>query len=319
MVRALSGQSPLKTTPKSVLFVLFSLLIASAGAGEDRPEFRGPFQVGNLAEPANREASGLAISRRSDNLIWTHDDSGGEPVLFALGTDGTLRGKVRLEGVTNVDWEDIASAEISGQPMLVVGDTGDNAAQRPRCVIHLVSEPDPAQLTPGTELVWRPEYSIHYIYEDGARDVEGVAVDAKEGAIYLLSKRDSPARLYRLPLHAASSSQPAVARRVGTVPHLPRPTVWDKMIKDPHHAFRGQPTALDFSVDGTLALVLTYGRPLLFPRHAGETWAEALSREPVSLAPHALPQAEGACFTGDGRAIYVCSEKALRLLRYDRR
>ena len=70
-----------------------------------------------MAEPANGEASGLAASRRTDGLIWTHNDSGGEPVLFALGTDGALRGKVRLEGVTNEDWEDLASGEIDGQPM----------------------------------------------------------------------------------------------------------------------------------------------------------------------------------------------------------
>jgi hypothetical protein len=75
---------------------------------------------------------------------------------------------------------------------------------------------------------------------------------------------------------------------------------------------------MDFSADGKLALVLTYGDLLLFPRQAGEPWAEALAREPIKLPPPVLPQAEGACFTRDGRAIFVCSEKTGRLLRYDR-
>ena len=272
-----------------------------------------------MAEPANGEASGLAASRRTDSLLWTHNDSGGDPVLFALGTDGALRGKVRLEGIVNEDWEDIASAEIDGKPVLLVGDIGDNFARYPQRVIHVVNEPDPARLAPDAELAWRAEYSIHFIYEDGARDAEGLAYDPRERAIYLLSKRDSPARLYRLPLQAATATQPAVARRVGLVPHLPQPSALDKALQGPLHAYRGWPTAMDFSPDGTLAFVLTYGEPLLFRRGSGESWAEALAREPVKLGPFELPQAEGACFSRDGRSLFICSEKTTRLLRYDRR
>ncbi len=298
---------------------MLCLLVTVAVAGDDAPRFRGPFLAGDMAEPQNREASGLAASRRADDLLWTHNDSGGEPVLFALGTDGRLRGKVRIEGVKNVDWEDIDAAVVDGRPMLLIGDTGDNYAQYPQRVLHIVAEPDPATLAVEKELGVRPEFSIHYLYEDGPRDAEGVAIDASEHMIYILSKREAKPHLYRLPWRAASADQPAVARRVGIVPHLPQPTGWDKLIQDPHHAYRGWPTALDFSSDGRLAIVLLYSRPLLYPRHPGESWADALAREPVKLAPPALPQAEGACFTHDGAAIYVCSEKAARLLRYDRR
>ncbi|HVT74046.1 MAG TPA: hypothetical protein VHD61_13000 [Lacunisphaera sp.] len=295
------------------------LLVTAAVASDDVPRFRGPFLAGDMAEPANGEASGLAASRRAADLLWTHNDSGGVPVLFALGTNGRLRGQLRIEGVKNVDWEDLAAAVVDGRPMLVVGDTGDNSARYPQRVLHVVAEPDPATLAPGKELVSRPEFSIHYRYDDGPRDAEGVAIDADEHMIYVLSKREAQPHLYQLPWRAASADQPAIARRVGILPHLPQPTGFDQLVRDPHHAFRGWPTALDFSSDGRLAVVLLYSRPLLFPRAPGESWADALAREPVALAPHALPQAEGACFTRDGTALYVCSEKATRLLRYDRR
>jgi hypothetical protein len=44
-----------------------------------------------------------------------------------------------------------------------------------------------------------------------------------------------------------------------------------------------------------------------------------LEREPVRLAGHGLPQAEGACFSSDGQSIFVVSERQPTLIRYDRR
>jgi hypothetical protein len=76
---------------------------------------------------------------------------------------------------------------------------------------------------------------------------------------------------------------------------------------------------MDFAPDRSAALVLTYGEPLLFPRAADESWAAALARPPIRLAPHRLPQGEAACFSADGRAVYVASELVSDLLRYDRR
>jgi hypothetical protein len=110
-------------------------------------------------------------------------------------------------------------------------------------------------------------------------------------------------------------------RRVssGPVPHLPQPTALQRIIKRPTQGYLGWPTALDFSPDGTLALVLVYQQPLLYPRAPGETWAAALAREPVKLTPPDLPQAEAACFSTDGRSISVASERTKVLLRYDRR
>jgi hypothetical protein len=75
---------------------------------------------------------------------------------------------------------------------------------------------------------------------------------------------------------------------------------------------------MDFAPDGSAAVVLTYGDTLLFPRAGNESWADALAKPPVALAPHDLPQAEAACFSADGRAVFVGSEESMRLLRYER-
>ncbi len=319
MVRSLSVFALLKTTPKSAFAALLGLLLALPGWAEAAPVYAGPVEAAQLAEPQNQETSGIAVSHRTPGLIWTHNDSGGEPVLFALNADGSLRGKVRVEGVTNYDWEEMTSFELDGKAWLLAADIGDNYAARKSCVLHLIAEPDAATLSPGQELLLRPEYSINFIYEDGARDAESLTVDVKERMVYVLSKREDTPRLYRLPLAPATAKLPAAARFLTLVPHLPQPTALQRNVRMPTQGFLGWPTAMDFSHDGTLAVVLVYEQPLLFPRAAGETWADALARDPVKLAPNQFPQAEAVCFTADDRAILVGSEKTMQLLRYDRR
>lgn len=319
MVRSLSVFALLKTTPKSAFAALPWLLWALPGLAETAPVYVGPVVAARLTEPQNQETSGIAVSHRTPGLVWTHNDSGGEPLLFALNVDGSLRGKVRVEGVTNYDWEEMTSFELDGKAWLLAADIGDNYAQRPGCVLHLLAEPAATDLAPDRELVLRPEHSIHFVYEDGARDAESLAVDVKERAVYVLSKREDTPRLYRLPLAPAVEKQPAIARFLTLVPHLPQPTALQRNVRMSTQGFLGWPTAMDFSHDGTMAVVLVYGQPLLFPHAAGETWAEALAREPVKLTPHQFPQAEAACFTADDRAILVGSEKTMQLLRYDRR
>jgi hypothetical protein len=65
--------------------------------------------------------------------------------------------------------------------------------------------------------------------------------------------------------------------------------------------------------------VVTYGDVAWFERRPGESWADALARDPVVLGAHLLPQAEAVCFSRDGAHIFVASEAVRALLRYDRK
>lgn len=288
------------------------VLAACVSAPDQGAPFAGPNRIGALAEPANGEASGLGASRRFPGRLWIHADSGGAPDLHLLDADGAARGTVRLAGVPNVDWEDLAAFAWRGRGWLVVADVGDNNAVRKSVFLHFLEEPDPA--APGPVA---PAFTLEVVYEDGPRDCESVAVDPVEGAVYLLSKREPVPRLYRVPL--APDAGKVTARRVGEVPHLPQPTELQRAVRIPTGAFRANPCAMDFAPDGSGAVVLTYGDTLYFPRAAGESWAAALARPPAVLGGHGLPQAEAAAFTADGRGILVCSERRPDLLRYDRR
>jgi hypothetical protein len=304
---------------KSFLALAVLLALTACRAPADNPtHFVGPIDAGTLAEPRNQETSGLAASRRAPGVLWAHDDSGGQPVLHAVSSEGKLLGQLRLAGVDNVDWEDIASFTLEGRAWLCVADGGDKHSRRPFVTLHFVAEPDPAALAAAGQWVVRPDFSINLSYEDGPRDCESVAIDPRERAVYLLSKREPVPRLYRLPLELPTRDV-ATARFVGEVPHFPQPTQLQRALPMPTGAYRANPCAMDFTADGSAAVVLTYGDLLLFPRRVGESWATAFARPPVALAPHGFPQAEAVCFGADGRSIFVASEDTLRLLRYDRR
>jgi hypothetical protein len=172
-------------------------------------------------------------------------------------------------------------------------------------------------LKPEGEVEAAPAYSLRIRYVDGPRDCEAVAVDSAEGAIYLLTKRDAPPRLYRVPL-GPSREKTIVAQFVGTVPNVVGHTQIDSMLKHLVGKRVSWPTAMDFSADGRAAVVLTYGEPLVFTRQANESWFDAFKRPPARLMFHGQPQAEAICFSADGRSIYLASETSTVLVRYDR-
>jgi hypothetical protein len=305
--------------PKSILASAVLLLATALPAVEVSPDYTGPTEVGRLAEPRNLEQSGLAVSRRTPGLLWTHNDSGGEPTLFALNADGSLRGTIAVAGVTNRDWEEVAAFELDGQAWLMAAEIGDNFAKHPLSMLHVLAEPEATRLDPARPLNLAPDYTIHFSYEDGPRDCEAIAIDTRERLVYLLSKRDRPTRLYRLPLAAAPAEQAAVARLVGTVWNFPEADGVQRLSPLPALSVPGWPTAMNFLPDGSGVLVLTYGGLYLFPRGLGESWGDALAHEPKLLPAFALPQAEAIAVTPDGSSIYLASERTSQLLRYERR
>ena len=298
---------PLKLR-RSGLGGLLALLLLTACA--QPPPYDPPERTGTLPSIII-EASGLAASHRDPKLLWTHNDSGGQPVLYALDPNGARRGDLRIQGVVNHDWEDIASFELDGRAWLLIADTGDNNSQRTDCAFYVIAEPDPAQLSPTQETLAPVAWKMPVRYLDGPRDCEAVAVDARAGLVYLLAKRTSPHGLYTLPLRPPADGVLPAAMPVAQLPEttFPQPSATQRLLPLPTGRWRAQPTAMDFASDGSAAVILTYGDVLFFPRQAKESWAAALLRPPVVLPPHGLVQAEAVAFGADSRTIFVTSER----------
>lgn len=274
--------------------------------------------IATLAPAVIDESSGLAASRRTADLLWTHNDSDGEPVLYAIGTDGRLRGRVKLAGLKNIDWEDLAAFELDGRAWLLVADVGDNDAKRRDCALYVIAEPAAAELSPDKELSVPVAWKIPVRFPDAPHDCESVAVDVRERLVYLLRKRIHPNALFTLPLTPQGPAETPAARPVALVKNIPQPSSEQRAFPVSTGRWRGNPTGMDFSADGRRAVVLTYGDVLLYARRPGESWPQAFARRPQILPPHGLEQSESICFSADGRSVFVTEEKLhAPLLRYD--
>jgi hypothetical protein len=256
--------------------------------------------TGTLASPDVDELSGLAFSRSEPQVLWGHNDTGSGPVLHRIGADGANLGRVLVPEAVAGDWEDIAAFDDRGGPALLVADVGDNFALRAFSTLYAVEDPGRAT---SAAVRWRLDFS----YPDGPRDCEAVAVDPLAREILLLTKRDTPARLYRLPLPKKPPRSKAMAEFVGTIAPPPAPS--DNPVRRWAERYDYMPTGLDISADGLTAAIVTPARAWVYRRTAGQPWLERFREAgtPVPLPP-GFDQVEAGALSPDGRTLYVGTE-----------
>jgi hypothetical protein len=269
--------------------------------------------VGNLEHHEIREASGAALSNKSDKRIWVINDGGTSPTLLSFTTTGQFEQSFRLRQARNVDWEDLASFTWQGKDWLLIADIGDNLARRKYVSLYLVEEP--ASMADETAMVTR---EIRLTFPDGPRDCESLAVDTASGHIFLLSKRAIPAMLYSVPLSDVVSATPLVADVLGLVTSIPQPTEDDIRRALLEQNWHWQPTAMDISADNTTAAILTYRAVYVFARNAKESWFAAVQRDPVRLDISGIGEAESVVLSHNGESIFITTEgRDPPLIRFD--
>ena len=302
-------------TPRfSVTPSVLAVLLTCSSCGTESPAIpqpQGPDRTGVIASDAILEASGLARSNLRADRLWVINDSGSPAELYAIGTDGSDQGSVRIANAENTDWEDLAAFELNGAQYLMIADIGDNDAGRDNAVLYFVPEPK----TTAADTVTASR-SIAFRYPGGPRDAEAVAVDPDAGVAYVLSKRTVPAELYVVPFSIAPpDAGPTIARYLGPVDSLPQPTDDDLEHLSEQELWRWQPTAMDFSADGRFATILTYRATHTYSRKNGESWYEALQSEPTIAPLNGINDAESMCMADN--AIFVTLEgKNPPLLRF---
>ena len=186
------------------------------------------------------ETSGVAASRAHPGVFWTHNDSGGDAVVFAVDSAGALLARVRVRGATNRDWEDIAigPCEPGGGSCLFVADIGDNSERHDRVAFYRVPEPDPA-----TDSVTAAATVIRARYPGGPRDAEALFVTA--AGIHVINKGRSHAiDLFRL-------APPYSTRQIGELQRL-------QQVAPPPTSVSAQVTAAAASPDERHVVVRSY-------------------------------------------------------------
>jgi hypothetical protein len=146
--------------------------------------FGRPHRIGHLRDPRLTESSGVAASRSQDGVLWTHNDSGGGPYLYALDSEGATLGRWTVKNALSTDWEDIAMGPDGD---IYIGDIGDNESTRRSIVVYRVSEPNVSNGGGITESA--KALILHY--PDRPHDAEGLLVHPITGAIYVVTKRFS--------------------------------------------------------------------------------------------------------------------------------
>jgi len=270
----------------------------------------GPYQeavpLRHFQDGSINESSGVAAARRNPGLLWTHNDSGDKPHVYAVDREGVTVGLYQVRGARNVDWEDMAVGPGPGGkfgPYLYLGDIGDNARRRTDCVVYRIQEPKVggtrAQITKQTPRMSEgATLRLPFRYPDGPRDAEALLVHSRTGAIYIVSKEPSGrAGVYKFPARQPSGTKPAMLVRVGTV-----------MITGEQHPFPNVVTGGDIAPDGRKVILCTYAAAYELTLPAGAANFEAIWKtRPAKIALPALPQCEAVCYTTAGKSILVTS------------
>jgi hypothetical protein len=274
-----------------------------AGCREATPTKRsdGVSDVTQVALAGGRnlkESSGVAMSREEPGLLYTIDDSGNRPTLFAFDTTGADRGTWIIANATNRDWEAIAVAPCGAQSCVYIGDVGDNRGVATEHHIYRFAEPK----TPNDSL--RAE-SLQFTYPDGAHDVEAMFV-TPSADIYLVTKRPltrggnrlRPALVYALPASVWKNGGRTEASLVDSLPIIPgaEPLM---LITD-----------ASMSPDGKLLAVRTYTQTYIFPADPATGRVDHTAKHVVcDVAPLGESQGEGVTWVGTGRLAFTSEGK----------
>ncbi len=173
------------------------------------------------------ESSGVAVSRRYPGVLWTHNDSGDKPFVYAVDASGELLVAFEVTAARAEDWEDIALARCPNRDgsCLYIADTGDNSERRRSVSLYIVSEPDPggSRVANDTRRT-APARELRLTYPDGPHDVEALFVDRSGNASLITKGRTGVVVRFVVP-HAAFDHDTATAVLADTLPIVPQRTL----------------------------------------------------------------------------------------------
>jgi hypothetical protein len=141
---------------------------------------------------ALRETSGVAAGIRNPSLVWTHNDRGNRPVLYAVDRDGQVHARIELNQ-PNDDWEDVARGRCDLGACLYVVGTGDNEERRDIISFYRLAEPGGE----GDRRVEAERYRM--VLPDGPRDIEAMYVLPTDQIFFVTKGRNHPVTIYRYP------------------------------------------------------------------------------------------------------------------------
>ena len=277
---------------RTLLFGLFLLLLAPAMAQEEGTAEFSPLFLPKLKAELPMEVNETSGLFFHNGRLWTHNDSGGKPILYALDTTTfEVVQKVTLSNAKNKDWEDVCT---DGKTVFV-GDFGNNNGNRKNLRIFtfpLSAIPDEGDASVTVD-------SIRFSFGDQTNfekrryehDFDCEAMFTSEDYLYLLSKgwETGTTRLYRLPKAPGNY----VAEVVNG---------FDS---------QGLITGADYDRENRILVVVGYvksiWKPFMYIIFDFDEAGVKLSNHRFEMPQWVGAQTEGICFFDDGRC-YVSAE-----------
>jgi hypothetical protein len=305
---AFESERPFVVLP-FVVRSFFALLLCSGNLFQIHATCPGCTSIGSAVvwgvnnSPLVEEASGLAVSTKTPGVIWTHNDDSDDPFLFAVHTNGALLARFYHSSILN-DVEDMAlgPGPTNGLSYIYLGDIGGKFSPgEVRSSVRILRMPEPA-----VSLSWAssPHYfdffanvqSFTLVYPDGSFEAETLMVDPVTSDLFIATKQNNSARIYRANLNTATNNQTLMMSFERTVSF--------------DSASGGA-----ISANGGRIILRNEDQARMWTRCEGETVAQALARGsfpiPVIGRPNEL-NGEAIAFLPDGTGYITISDSTVQ-------
>jgi len=236
------------------------------------------------------ESSGLVASASQPDVLWTLNDSGAAPRLYAFNPAGEALGTWTIEGALNVDWEDLGQMRgPEGQSLLVIADIGDNLALRPSVAIYVVEEPMISSASDGVGSAAVVDI-VSMRWPDGPQNAEALLVHPLTGEMLLVSKNWGDTRILT----------------VLNAPGAPATSV--DGIDLSRYPWLDAVTGGAVSSDGTRIALRTIAGVFLWDVEPGASLAETVLTPPMIIRPPVFGQSEAVTFGADPDELWMTAE-----------
>lgn len=279
-----------------------------------------------VTDVSQDEISDLARNNlpANDAYLWAVDDGILTKVLVLNATTGAASGEWTITGFNGNDVESMASATVGGVNYIWIGDTGNNAnsanSRGTGIDVRIVRVVEPTITGSNGTITADNVVLVDCAYPAGnapsLRDVECMLSDPATGDIYLVTKRISPVKVYRLNFALSYSG----TQTLDYVTDMTNDATFNT-ISDTPSGNNGYATGGCITPNGQEIFIRSYSKIYRWKRTSGETIGAALARPYDNIltnsytgggrrftSPNSEPQGESICTDRLGKNIYHTSE-----------
>lgn len=235
-----------------------------------------------------KELSGLVCGHKNEALVYMIEDKGNPNKIYVYNQTGVLQTKLLLQGLENIDWEDLAigSGPVNGESYIYVADIGDNDANRNSVRIIRFVEPDLSSISSNSITISNYDI-INFQYPSGARDAETLIINPFNKDLIIMTKAELVTRVYHLKYPYTASMNKA--EFVGLLPTK-------KLV------------AGDISADGQRIIVKNKSTIYYWETQNNDIYKTMFHNAPKKVAYVLEPQGESIGFSRNGKSYFTITE-----------